>query len=135
MERKRITDTLQKAFAEIGAEMKKDSCGLFIVKHDSMEYFIELDEKDDVFCIMQIVMSLNGSLTKNEFDTILNVVKDFYKDYNGEWNGGQSYVYSPWYSIKGVNGNILKKIIKDFFDVWSFACANACILTDASVWK
>ena len=40
---------LKKAFSELEAEMKKDSCGLYIVKYNSMEYFLDMDEKEGAF--------------------------------------------------------------------------------------
>lgn len=126
------------AFAELGAEMKKDSCGLFIVKYNSMEYFLDLNEKESAFCILQTIMGLHGELSQSEFDTVLDVVRSFHKEYNGEWNEGLSFVCSPWYNINEsneFNSKGLERIIKDFFEAWSFACANACLITDTSSWK
>ena len=59
---------LKKAFSELVAEMKKDSCGLYIVKYNSMEYFLDMDEKEGAFCILQTVMGLQGELSQSEFD-------------------------------------------------------------------
>lgn len=132
-----VKHSLQVAFAELGAEMRKDSCGLFVARYNSMEYFIEVDENDGTFCVLQTVMGINGELSRRDFDTMLEVVKHFHNEYNGEWNDGLSYVYSPWYSVRchEFGSKDLEKIVNDFFDVWSFACANACMLTDASIWK
>lgn len=133
-----VRNKLLKAFAELGAEMKKDTCGLYIVKFNSMDYFLDLDEKEGAFCVLQTVMGLQGELSQSEFEMMLDVVKHFHKDYNGEWNDGVSYVYSPWYIISesnDFNSKSLERIIKDFFEVWSFACANACLITDTSIWK
>lgn len=138
MDKETTKNMLQTAFAELGAEMKKDSCGLFIVKYDSMEYFLDLDEKDGTFCILQTVMGLDRALTQKEFDTMLDVVRSFHNEYDGVWNGGVSYLHSPCYSIReshGFSSKSLEKIVKDFFEAWSFACANACMLTDASIWE
>lgn len=49
---------------------------------------------------------------------MLDVVRGFYKEYNGEWNEGVSYVYSPLYNVNKpheFNSKSLEKIIKDFF--------------------
>lgn len=129
---------LEKAFSELGAELKKDSCGLYIVKYNSMEYFLDLDENGGAFCILQTVMGLQGELSQSEFNMMLDVVRSFHKEYNGDWNDGLSYVYSPWYNINEsneFNSKSLERIIKDFFEAWSFACANACLITDTSIWK
>ena len=133
-----VRNKLMNAFAELGAEMEEDSCGLYIVNFDSMDYFLDLDEKEGGFCLLQTVMGLQGELSQSEFDIMLDVVRSFHKEYNGEWNGGLSYVYSPWYDINEsneFNSKSLERIIKDFFEAWSFACANACLLTDTSIWK
>lgn len=128
---------LQTAFAELGAEMKKNSCGLYIVKYKSMEYFIEMDENDGTFFLFQTVIGINGELSQKEFGTVLDVVRHFHSEYNGEWNEGLPYVHSPWYNAKNheFDSKKLERIINDFFEVWSFACANACMLTDASIWE
>lgn len=57
-----IRHKLLKTFIELGAEMKKDSCGLYIVKYNSIDYFLDLDEKEDSFCILKTVMGLQGDL-------------------------------------------------------------------------
>ena len=134
MAKKTVINALKAACAEIGAEMKKTSCDLFIVERDNIDYFFDVDEKNGRFCILQTVMGLNGKLTESDFNTMLDVVKNFHKDYDGEWNDGVSFISSKWYS-KEVDGESLKKIIDDFFTSWSFACANACLLTDTSIWK
>lgn len=137
MGKRTVKHSPQVALADLGAEMRKDSCGLYIVKYNSMEYFIEMDEKDGTFCLFQTVMGINGELSENEFGTVLDVVKHFHGEYNGEWNEGLSYVHSPWYNARSheFDSKELERIINDFFEVWSFACANACMLTDASIWE
>lgn len=137
MGKRTVKHSLQVALADLGAEMRKDSCGLYIVKYNSMEYFIEMDENDGTFYLFQTVMGINGELSENEFGTVLDVVKHFHGEYNGEWNEGLSYVHSPWYNARSheFDSKELGRIINDFFEVWSFACANACMLTDASIWE
>lgn len=137
MGKRTVKHSLQVALADLGAEMRKDSCGLYIVKYNSMEYFIEMDENDGIFCLFHSVMGVNGELSENEFSTVLDVVKHFHGEYNGEWNEGLSYVHSPWYNARSheFDSKELERIINDFFEVWSFACANACMLTDASIWE
>lgn len=133
-----VRNKLKKAFSELGAEMKKDSCSLYSVKYNSMEYFLDMDEKEGAFCILQTVVGLQGELAQCEFDIMLDVVRSFHNEYNGEWNEGLSYVYSPWYNINEsneFNSKSLERIIKDFFEAWSFACANACLITDTPIWK
>ena len=133
-----VRSKLLKAFADLEADIKKDSCGLYIVNYDSMEYFVDFDENEGAFCILQTVMGLDGELSQSEFDVMLDVVRNFHKEYNGEWNDGVSYVYSPWYYINKsneFNSKSLERNIKDFFEAWSFACANACLITDTSIWK
>lgn len=133
-----IRHKLLKIFIELGVEMKRDSCGLYIVKYDSIDYFLDLNGKEDSFCILKTVMGLQGDLSQVEFDMMLDVVRGFYKEYNGEWNEGVSYVYSPLYNVNKpheFNSKNLEKIIKDFFQVWSFACANACLITALSIGK
>lgn len=30
---------------------------------------------------------------------MLDVVRSLHKEYNGDWNDGLSYAYTPWYNI------------------------------------
>ena len=76
-----VRNKLRKAFAELGAEMKKDSCGLYIVKYNSMEYFLDMDEKEGAFCILQTVMGLQWELSQSEFDRMLDVVRAYWHQY------------------------------------------------------
>lgn len=133
----RITLGLQAAFAELGAVMEMDHCGLFLLKYDNMEYFIDVDEKEGGFCVSQIVMGINGKLSQSEFDTVMDVVKSYHPEYEGEWNEGLAYVLSPWYIVSRTrfNGKAFKIILENFFEAWSFACTNAAIVTDETIWK
>lgn len=136
MGRTTVRGKLKKAVAEIGGEMKRVSTGLYLVDYDKMDYFFEIDEKDGSFCIVQNILGLEKPLTKDQCETVIDVMANFHKDYGGEWNGEVSYVYSPWYCLKDVpelGGTELKKIIDDFFEAWSFASLNACILTDPTM--
>ena len=76
-----VQNKLKKAFSELGAEMKKDSCGLYIVKYNSMEYFLDMDEKEGAFCILQTVMGLQWELSQSEFDRMLDVVRAYCHQY------------------------------------------------------
>ena len=55
---------LKKAFPELGAEMKKDSCGLYIVKYSSMEYFLDMDEKEGAFASYKPSLDFEGNCHK-----------------------------------------------------------------------
>lgn len=122
---------LKTAFAEFGAEMRRDRDGAFVVRYKSVEYLISLDETDEIFCLIQMVKGPNGLLSPSEFGTMMSVVKEFYPECDGNWNGGYSYIESKLYSIWDEHGECssarLEKIIKDFFETWTFACANASL--------
>ena len=76
-----VRNKLRKTFAGLGAEMKKDSCGLYIVKYNSIDYFLKMDEKEGAFCILQTVMGLQGELSQSEFDIMLDVVRAYCHQY------------------------------------------------------
>ena len=122
---------LKEAFAEFGAEMRKNTDGVFVVKYNSIEYFLDLNYDDETFCIIQVVMGPNGKLSQREFKIMMSVVKEFHPECDGSWNGGYSYICSQWYGIKDEHGECssarLEKIFKDFFAIWTFACANASL--------
>lgn len=59
-----VRNKLKKAFSELGAEMKKDSCGLYIVKYNSMEYFLDMDEKEGVFASYKPSWDFKGNCHK-----------------------------------------------------------------------
>ena len=46
MAKKTVINALKAACAEIGAEMKKTSCDLFIVERDNIDYFFDVDWKN-----------------------------------------------------------------------------------------
>lgn len=136
MKHKRLNQVLQSSFAELGGEMTKDPCGLFFVKCNSMEYFLYLDEKEYSFCILQTVIGQQGKLSKSQFDIMKGVLKEFHNEYDVEWNEGLTYVLSPNYCLRGIadfSSSVLNEIIQEFFDAWAFACANAYLVTDASM--
>ena len=131
-----IIDKLKQAVSGLGAEIKIDPCGLVIVRYNDADYLFDPDEKKGGFFMVQTIMGLEGNLTQNEFEIMWDVVRTAHTDYRAEWSEGVAYLYSPWYDIHDsneLNGAELERIIKDFDDVWSFACANACLITDTSV--
>lgn len=133
MHKAQIQPILSVAFGEQGAELTQVSRHLYTAKVDSVDYFVEIDNERMAFRILQAVAGVNGLLSHGEFDLMLDVVKTFHKDYDGSWNGGHPYVCSPWHEAneaRKIKSRRLKRTIDDFFEVWSFACANATALTD-----
>lgn len=125
-----------KALADLGIEGFMEIC-ICTIKKNNIDYMLYIDEDTETFSVMQYVSGLYGTLTKQEFDTALDVVKEFHKDYDGDWNDGTSYLSSPAYCLKGVKilpKEELEKILEDFFKAWSFMCANTCAITDDSIW-
>ena len=125
-----------KALADLGIEGFMEIC-ICTIKKNNINYMLYIDEDTETFSVMQYVSGLYGTLTKQEFDTALDVVKEFHKDYDGDWNDGTSYLSSPAYCLKGVKTlpkEELEKILEDFFKAWSFMCANTCAITDDSIW-
>lgn len=97
---------------------------------------IFIDEETETFSINEYVMGLKGKLTKEEFEMALDVTKHFHKEYDGEWNDGISYFYSPAYCLKGIRTipqDQMDKIIEEFFEAYSFMAANACMVTDDTI--
>ena len=137
MSKRKVMDILQAASAELGATISQSSDGCITIEYDVMEYFLDYDEETRSFCLSYFVSGLKGSLMEKEFNLVLDVVKDFYPNCSGDWNEGDSYVSSPWYRVivdrKAINGELLGKIIEHFFEAWSFACVNACLITDETV--
>lgn len=106
------------------------------IEKGNIDYLIYIDEETETFSVMQYVTGLRGTLTKQEFDTSLEVTKEFHKEYDGDWNDGISYFSSPIYCLKGIKvlpEEQLKRIIDDFFEVWLFMCANTCAITDETI--
>lgn len=135
---RRKTKTYKKVarvLAEMGCDLKKDGT-LYSFEKDHIDYLVDVDEEEETFCLIEMVMGLKGELTQGQFDTAMDVVKHFHKDYDGDWNDGKSYIASPSYCLKGFKGiprDQMEEIIKDFFEVFSFMCANACLVTDNTI--
>lgn len=126
---------IAKVLEEIGCELKNDGT-LYSFKKDYIDYLIDVDEEEETFCLIEMVVGLNGELTKQQFDVAMDVVKHFHKDYDGEWNDGKSYIVSPTYCLKGfkdIPKEQMEKIVKDFFEAFTFMCANACLVTDDTI--
>lgn len=121
--------------AEIGCELKIDGA-LYSFQKDYIDYLVDVDEEDEIFCLIERVVGLKGELTKEQFDIAIDVIKHFHIDYDGDWNDGKSYITSPTYCLnrfKVIPKNQMEEIIKDFFEVFTFMCANACMLTDDTI--
>lgn len=121
--------------AEIGCELKIDGA-LYSFQKDYIDYLVDVDEEEEIFCLIERVVGLKGELTKEQFDIAIDVIKHFHIDYDGDWNDGKSYITSPTYCLnrfKVIPKNQMEEIIKDFFEVFTFMCANACMLTDDTI--
>ena len=121
--------------AEIGCELKIDGT-LYSFQKDYIDYLVDVDEEEEIFCLIERVVGLKGELTKEQFDIAIDVIKHFHIDYDGDWNDGKSYITSPTYCLnrfKVIPKNQMEEIIKDFFEVFTFMCANACMLTDDTI--
>ena len=135
---RRETKTFKKiasVLAEIGCELKIDGT-LYSFQKDYIDYLVDVDEEEEIFCLIERVVGLKGELTKEQFDIAIDVIKHFHKDYDGDWNDGKSYITSPTYFLKRfkvIPKNQMEEIIKDFFEVFAFMCANACMLTDDTI--
>lgn len=115
---------IAKALEALGIKGSVENC-ICAIEKDSIDYLIYIDEETETFSVMQYVTGLRGTLTKQEFDTSLEVAKEFHKEYDGDWNYGISYFSSPTYGLKGIKtipGDQLKKIIADFDEAWTFMC-------------
>ncbi len=126
-----VRKMLKTAFAEFGAEMRRGTDGLFIIRYKLLDYYMDLDESAEAFCLIEVVEGLNGDLSENDYEVMMSVLKEFYPECDGDWNDGQPYICSQWYGIKDEHGECssarLEKIFKDFFAIWTFACANASL--------
>ena len=135
---RRETKTFKKiasVLAEIGCELKIDGA-LYSFQKDYIDYLVDVDEEEEIFCLIERVVGLKGELTKEQFDIAIDVIKHFHIDYDGDWNDGKSYITSPTYCLnrfKVIPKNQMEEIIKDFFEVFAFMCANACMLTDDTI--
>ena len=122
---------LMEAFAEFGAEMRRGTDDLFIVRYKSLDYYLDLDESAEAFCLIEVVVGMNGDLSERDYEVMMSVLKEFHPECDGDWNDGYPYICSQWYSINDEHGEYnsarLEKIFKDFFKIWTFACANASL--------
>ena len=120
---------------KLGYKYKKEGATCSF-ETDTFEYLIFIDEETETLSIKEYVMGLKGKLTKEEFEMALDVTKHFHKEYDGEWNDGISYFYSPAYCLKGIRTipqDQMDKIIEEFFEAYSFMAANACMVTDDTI--
>lgn len=126
---------LKQAFEEMGITLKKQSVPdiyTFEYKHAKFQLYLEKGAKFFVFS--QILIGLDGALSKAQFDTVMDVVVNFHKDYCGDWLEDISFFYSPKYVLDdSVNATFLHNAITEFVEAWHFACANACIVTDTTI--
>lgn len=120
---------------KLGYKYKKEGA-ICSFETDTFEYLIYIDEETETFSINEYVMGLKGNLTKEEFEMALDVTKHFHNEYDGDWNEGISYFYSPAYSlkcIKTISQEQMNKIVEEFFEAYSFMSANACMVTDDTI--
>ena len=120
---------------KLGYKYKKEGATCSF-ETDTFEYLIFIDEETETLSINEYVMGLKDKLTKEEFEMALDVTKHFHKEYDGEWNDGISYFYSPTYCLKGIRTipqDQMDKIIEEFFEAYSFMAANACMVTDDTI--
>ena len=120
---------------KLGYKYKKEGA-ICSFETNTFEYLIYIDEETETFSINEYVMGLKGNLTKEEFEMALDVTKHFHNEYDGDWNEGISYFYSPAYCLKGIRTipqDQMDKIIEEFFEAYSFMAANACMVTDDTI--
>lgn len=128
---------IAKALEALGYEVTREG-ELYTFVKDQTDFLIDVDEESESFTIVEYVMGPEGALTKEQFDTALDVVKSFHKDYYGDWNEGISYLSSPIFCLKGIPSipkAKMEEIVKDFDEVFIFMCANACLVTDATMFS
>lgn len=124
-----------KVLAELGFELKRQDI-LSSFENDRVSFLVDVDEEEETFALIEIVVGLNGELTQNEFDLAMDVVKIFHKDYVGRWNNGKSYLSSPLYSLKGLKNIpkvLMKQIVKGFWEAYICMYTNVCMATDDTV--
>ena len=136
MSKRKVMDILQAAAAELGTEIKQDGNRRFLIRYEYVDYYIVTFRYK--FWIGQEVIGYNGNLTEEEFHTMLGVVKGYHPECYGFWNEVVSFVHTPSYHCitngKAISGKALGEILSKFFEAWSFACINAFLLTDETIW-
>ena len=136
MGKRKVMDILQAAAAELGTEIVQDECGRYVIRYEYVDYYIITIRYK--FWVCQVVQGYNGNLAEEEFNTMLDVVKGFYPECHGCWREELSFVCTPGYHCitdgKAISGEALGEILSRFFETWSFACANAFLLTDETIW-
>ena len=98
---------IAKVFDELGISLVKEDT-LYTFEKEHVDYLMDISEDEETFTLINIIVGLKGELTKDQFDTSLDVVKHFHEDYDGDWNGGSSYFTSPSYCLHG-----FKSVSKD----------------------
>lgn len=138
MRRKTKTyNKVAKVFSELGIELVNQDM-LYSFEMNHIDYLLDISEEEETFTIINIIVGIKGALSKEQFETSLDVVKHFHENYDGDWNGGSSYFTSPSYSLHGIKSipkDQMEKIIEDFFEVYTFMCLNVCIVTDDTILK
>lgn len=138
MRRKTKTyNKVAKVFSELGIELVNQDM-LYSFEMNHIDYLLDISEEEETFTIINIIVGIKGTLSKEQFETSLDVVKHFHENYDGDWNGGSSYFTSPSYCLHGIKSIPkvqMEKIIEDFFEVYTFMCLDVCMVTDDTILK
>ena len=129
-----IIDKLKKSCRQLGLSIKEMG-ELLDVEYEYIQMFISPDKKRNSFAIVAIVIDAQGNLDEHQFDIGLDVVRDFHKDYRGNWNDGSPLFASPEYRVAPkaeLDPAWLKDKLEDFWDAYTFLQTNLFMLGDDS---
>ena len=133
---KRILNKMTGAFQDLGIELTKNG-SFYEFEYEHIPMLLSMDASDlSIAFITHVVDSGDVSMNQSIFETALDVVDGFHKDFCGDWNEGTPYFVSPGYTLDGiktVSSDWLKEQLKEFYDAYMFLEANIHLLCDTSI--
>ncbi|MCR5181137.1 MAG: hypothetical protein K6C30_07995 [Bacteroidaceae bacterium] len=136
--KKRLIDKVQGAFQELGIELKEYQ-DFYEFEYKHFTFLLSLTEEDQSMAFLSPVTDPGfDNMEEHMLKAALDIVAEFHKDFDGDWNGGSPYFISPVYSldaVKQVDSEWLEAELKEFEDAFVFLEINIRLLCDPSLWE
>lgn len=132
-----IYNKMKHAFKALDISVHKKGI-LYEFEYEHFMFLLFADDINQTFTfVCWVIDSTDGGLTQDNFKTAVDIVKDSYGKYSGNWNGGRAYFSSPVNSLKKVDSistEELSRQLKEFYAAYLFLETNMFLLADKSIW-